>query len=600
MVSVVRDAPKFEDALSQLAALHAQELETTERELRSEIARLQASLVEAEALKTAATEPRVLAAVIEDIAQDLLGEQQEASVSGEDARSAGALKMAKQVSFGAHEVKPGLRESTNGSDGPQRMTTRELASALESSKGLLTSNMNSEALAKLHRMQQEISKKEKAIGEISSRVRKDSGGKSPTSVIQEVSLNCILSSRSFGLFVASMIVFNSILLGLDVKRNQSELETQILRVLGEVCNGFFFIELCLRLWCYKASFVYGEDYGWNLFDSFLVVSSVLDVILTYTAADISPALAASMKMLKLFRIMRVFRVFRFFRELGNWAMMIIDSLKSLFGALILLGIIVYVFAVSLSMNTADWLLQQESAGMVDRMLYEDVETWFGSLGSTVYTLMLSILGGVSWHIVCDLLFRIDILSACMLLFYIMFTIFSVLNVITGVFVDSAIQTTNSQRDIQIERELELKDSFLKSLKDFFEALDTDGNGAIHLDEIKIMLQDQTLAAYFAVLGFDEVNAHQIFHLLDDDESGEVSIQEFLDGCAKLKGQARSIDVHAIMHQCRALHRDISFVGSQLGVDLHQAAHASRQSHWFGRQTQTSVLQPNSKRLSAAA
>ncbi|CAE7705313.1 Surf2 [Symbiodinium sp. CCMP2592] len=297
------------------------------------------------------------------------------------------------------------------------------------------------------------------------------------------------------------------------------------------------------------------------------------VILTYTAADISPALAASMKMLKLFRIMRVFRVFRFFRELGNWAMMIIDSLKSLFGALILLGIIVYVFAVSLSMNTADWLLQQgsvtqhaklssissltdsfcqpllqpastflsgritvadvepsmhlndlpnrqESAGMVDRMLYEDVETWFGSLGSTVYTLMLSILGGVSWHIVCDLLFRIDILSACMLLFYIMFTIFSVLNVITGVFVDSAIQTTNSQRDIQIERELELKDSFLKSLKDFFEALDTDGNGAIHLDEIKIMLQDQTLAAYFAVLGFDEVNAHQIFHLLDDDESGE--------------------------------------------------------------------------------
>ncbi|CAE7224670.1 scn4ab [Symbiodinium pilosum] len=380
-----------------------------------------------------------------------------------------------------------------------------------------------------------------------------------------------------------MIVFNSILLGLDVKRNKSYLEAQILLVLGEICNGFFFIELCLRLWCYKGSFFYGEENGWNLFDSFLVVSSVLDVILTYTAADISPALAASMKMLKLFRIMRVFRVFRFFRELGNWAMMIMDSLKSLFGALILLGIIVYVFAVSLSMNTADWLIQQDAANSVDRALIEDVETWFGSLGSTVYTLMLSILGGVSWHIVCDLLFKIDILSAALLLFYIMFTIFSVLNVITGVFVDSAIQTTNSQRDIQIERELELKDSFLKSLKDFFEALDTDGNGAIHLDEIKIMLQDPTLAAYFAVLGFDEVNAHQIFHLLDDDESGEVSIQEFLDGCAKLKGQARSIDVHAIMHQCRALHRDISFVGSQLGVDVQQAAHASRQRGRFPKE-----------------
>ncbi|CAE7318327.1 unnamed protein product, partial [Symbiodinium sp. KB8] len=161
--------------------------------------------------------------------------------------------------------------------------------------------------------------------------------------------------------------------------------------------------------CYAKA---GFNACWNLFDSFLVMSSVLDaaasaetlwfrfshfgvgVILTYTAAEISPAFAASMKMLKLFRLSTpvegirdapagIMRVFRVFRELGNWAMMIIDFLTSLFGALILLGIIVYMFAVSLSMNTADWLLQQESAGMVDRMLYEDVESWFGSLGCTV-------------------------------------------------------------------------------------------------------------------------------------------------------------------------------------------------------------------------
>lgn len=241
-------------------------------------------------------------------------------------------------------------------------------------------------------------------------------------------------------------------------------------------------------------------------------------------------------------------------------------------------------------------------------LRNHVETWFGSLGRTLYTLLLSILGGVSWHLVCDLLLEIDILSASLLLFYIMFTMFSVLNVITGVFVDTAIQTSNSQRDIQIEREMELKDSFLKSLKDFFEALDTDGSGSIHLEEIKIMLQDPTLAAYFAVLGFDEVNANQIFHLLDDDESGEVSIEEFLEGCSKLKGAARSIDVHALMHQCgreafksfqipgcrgawnvltyetcRALHRELNFVASMLGVDMHSStALAHRHPYWNGR------------------
>ena len=66
----------------------------------------------------------------------------------------------------------------------------------------------------------------------------------------------------------------------------------------------------------------------------------------------------------------------------------------------------------------------------------------------------------------------------------------------------------------------MEEAFIQSLKDFFDALDTDASGSIHLEEIKIMLQDPTLRAYFAVLGFDEVNANQIFHLLDDDESGE--------------------------------------------------------------------------------
>ena len=33
-------------------------------------------------------------------------------------------------------------------------------------------------------------------------------------------------------------------------------------------------------------------------------------------------------------------------------------------------------------------------------LRHDVEIWFGSLGRTLYTLLLSILGGLSWHLVC--------------------------------------------------------------------------------------------------------------------------------------------------------------------------------------------------------
>ena len=37
----------------------------------------------------------------------------------------------------------------------------------------------------------------------------------------------------------------------------------------------------------------------------------------------------------------------------------------------------------------------------DRWTQSSVDFWFGSLGKTLYTLLLSILGGVSWHLVCS-------------------------------------------------------------------------------------------------------------------------------------------------------------------------------------------------------
>ena len=55
------------------------------------------------------------------------------------------------------------------------------------------------------------------------------------------------------------------------------------------------------------------------------------------------------------------------------------------------------------------------------------------------------------------------------------------------------------------------------------------------------------------------------------EASQVSIEEFLEGCSKLKGHARSIDVHALMRQCRALHRELHFVATNLGVDMQSTA-----------------------------
>lgn len=71
----------------------------------------------------------------------------------------------------------------------------------------------------------------------------------------------MLNSRCFGLCVGSMIIFNSILLGMEVNRNKPWLQEQFLTVLGEICNVFFLLELLLRLWCYRLLFFTGDEQG---------------------------------------------------------------------------------------------------------------------------------------------------------------------------------------------------------------------------------------------------------------------------------------------------------------------------------------------------
>merc|ERR1712187_738810 len=47
---------------------------------------------------------------------------------------------------------------------------------------------------------------------------------------------------------------------------------------------------------------------------------------------------------------------------------------------------------------------------------------------------------------------------------------------------------------------------------------------------------------------DASQAQALFMLLDVDESGEVNVDEFVKGCMRLKGSARSMDVNMLLYE----------------------------------------------------
>merc|ERR1711870_210655 len=99
----------------------------------------------------------------------------------------------------------------------------------------------------------------------------------------------------------------------------------------------------------------------------------------------------------------------------------------------------------------------------------------------------------------------------------------------------------------------------------FAEMDQDGRGTIGLEDVNAYLQDPRVQGFFTALGLDTSDTKRLFKLIDDDGSGDVDANEFLEGCFRLKGEAKSIDVCAILHhlhlvehkldQCIALEKE---------------------------------------------
>merc|ERR1712051_586410 len=62
------------------------------------------------------------------------------------------------------------------------------------------------------------------------------------------------------------------------------------------------------------------------------------------------------------------------------------------------------------------------------------------------------------------------------------------------------------------------------------------------------LTDPWLMMYLESMDIQPDDARTLFRLLDKNDSGCVSIEEFCQGCLRLKGDAKSFDIHCIIYE----------------------------------------------------
>lgn len=119
---------------------------------------------------------------------------------------------------------------------------------------------------------------------------------------------------------------------------------------------------------------------------------------------------------------------------------------------------------------------------------------------------------------------------------------------TSVFVESAMQSANHYRDLLIQEKMHDKEMYVKHMREVFKQIDADGNDEISFGEVEEFLQDSNLRMYLEALEIDLVETHSLFRLLDKDGSGSIDIDEFCEGCLRLKGDAKSFDIHCLLYE----------------------------------------------------
>eukprot|EP00434_Breviolum_minutum_P030807 symbB.v1.2.027241.t1/scaffold2776.1/size70721/3 len=240
------------------------------------------------------------------------------------------------------------------------------------------------------------------------------------------------------------------------------------------------------------------------------------------------------------------------------------TLKSVFWTIVLLALIIYTFAVIFqqAVNDYEQSLLQGNTTVVNPET-DKTEKYFPGLLRTSLTLLQTATGGLSWIEVESALSNISTLLVAIFLLYFSFIYFAVLNVVTGVFCSTAIENASQDAEAQIDEHVRKSKDYGDRLLKVFKAIDTDNTGTIGILEFEEMWEDPALQALLSVLGISQSKAWKLFEIMDEDDSGEISADEFVSTCFKLQGSAQRVDTERIYAGLKRLGAATEEMGSMV-------------------------------------
>jgi len=302
----------------------------------------------------------------------------------------------------------------------------------------------------------------------------------------------------------------------------------------------------LRLFVGIRRFFCGEvwEVCWNVFDLGLVSIAVFDLLfLSLFFAGAAEDLEGFnvLRILRVLRVARVLRLLQFFEELWLLVAGVLDAMRSLVWAWVLICIIIYVFAVLIT-STVGKLHLEDSCPVVG----DDLGRLFGSVYKTMFTLF-SVMTINGWGEIAKCAMEVEPWTWSLFVLFLVCTSFGMVNVITAVIVEGTLERALQQHRMQSQKEDAERRQLISQVAIIFQTSDQNSDGMLTREEFVASLEQPMVMRMLLTIGIDVAKARNLFDILDYDCSGSLDLTEFLHGMLRARGEAASKDI--VQLQC---------------------------------------------------
>lgn len=314
-----------------------------------------------------------------------------------------------------------------------------------------------------------------------------------------------VESEAFHTFMLVVISINCLYMGLQ----EDNPNLAIWVYADNLVLALFMFELSARLVHYGCSYFCDEDWVVNWIDFIIVVGGALDLwlipmygfICEFTGAQ-KPnhdELSQAMKMLRLLRLIRLLRLFRLVKgipPLFELLTGIVDAMQSMGWILLLTVVSIYLVAlVSMKLVGIRGLLLPDDVP-------SDVRNTFPSILTTMWALFMAMNGDVG--AIQPLLEQYPAPMIVATSFYMVFSSFAILSVLTGVVCDKMAKAADDNQD-KIEEHKRKEDKLHSDelLQDLYRTVSYN-RPEMTKEEFQTILNDPNLCEQFCeATGFDE-------------------------------------------------------------------------------------------------